>query len=145
MSTKICTSNSILIQSDVIRKYFAMDACGNAGYWHKNCTFPILLYVLLAAGVSSSELGHFIVDNEDGQYDDSLHQAAWRGDVEELRRLLTQGAANIDMQLRPFYATPLRLAAVSKYATSSSPTNSLNRHWRQPVIPLATSFGCDCF
>jgi hypothetical protein len=85
------------------------------------------------------------VDNEDGQYDDSAHQAAWRGDVEELRRLLTHGAADIDMQLRPFYATPLRLAAGSKYATSFSSTNSLNRHWQQLLIFLATAFGCQCF
>ena len=76
------------------------------------------LHVLLAAGVSSSELSHFIVDNENGQYDDSLHQAAWRGDVQELRRLLSQGTANIDMQLRPLYTTPLRLAASSEYPTS---------------------------
>jgi hypothetical protein len=76
------------------------------------------LHVLFAAGVSSSELSNFIVDNENGQYDDSLHQAAWRGDKQQLLRLLSQGTANIDMQLRPFYATPLRLAAASKYATS---------------------------
>ena len=74
--------------------------------------------MLLAAGVSSLELSHFIVDNENGQYDDSLHQAAWRGDVQKLRRLLSQSTANIDMQLRPFYATPLRLAAASEYAKS---------------------------
>lgn len=66
--------------------------------------------------MSSSELSHFIVDNENGQYDDSLHQAAWRGDAQELRRLLSQGTAKIDMQLRPFYATPLRLAAVNRHA-----------------------------
>jgi hypothetical protein len=71
--------------------------------------------VLLAASEVSTELSHFIVDTEDGQYDDSLHQAAWRGDVEELRRLLAQGIANVDTQLRPFHAAPLRLAAMSEY------------------------------
>jgi hypothetical protein len=77
-----------------------------------------LLPSRVAAGVSSSELSHFIVDNENGKYDDSLHQAAWRGDVQKLRRLLSQGTANVDMQLRPFYATPLRLAAASECTTS---------------------------
>jgi hypothetical protein len=100
--------------------------------------------LLLAAGVLSSELSHFIVDNENGQHDDSLHQAAWRGDVEELRRLLTKDATNIDMQLRPFYATPLRLAAVSEYAGNSSPTG-LNRLWKHPVTFLAMVLGCDCY
>jgi hypothetical protein len=76
--------------------------------------FTSLASLLLAAGVLTSELSDFIVDTENGQYDDSLHQAAWRGDVEELRNLLAQGVANVDAQLRPFYATPLRLAAMSE-------------------------------
>jgi hypothetical protein len=77
--------------------------------------FTSVTSLLLAAGVLSSELSGFIVDNENGQYNDSLHQAAWRGDVEELRNLLAQGVINVDAQLRPFYATPLRLAAMSEY------------------------------
>jgi hypothetical protein len=96
--------------------------------------------VLFAAGVSSSELSHFIVDNENGQYDDSLHQAAWRGDVQKLRRIQSQSVANIDMQLRPFYATPLRLAAVSEFATSQ-----LLSH-KSSQSALAAAFGSHyCF
>jgi hypothetical protein len=79
--------------------------------------FTSLTSLLFAAGVLSSELSAFIVDTENGQYDDSLHQAAWRGDLVELRNLLAQGVANVDAQLRPFYATPLRLAAMSEYGS----------------------------
>ncbi|XP_069682999.1 ankyrin repeat and SOCS box protein 1-like isoform X2 [Periplaneta americana] len=75
----------------------------------------------------ASELDAFIVDNEDGQFDDSLHQAAWRGDQEELARLLRQSTANIDLRLRPFYATPLRLAA-------------MNRH--RHCVAMLTQYGC---
>jgi hypothetical protein len=78
--------------------------------------FTSLTSLLLAADVLSSELSAFIVDTENGQYDDSLHQAAWHGDLVELRNLLAQGVANVDAQLRPFYATPLRLAAMSEYS-----------------------------
>jgi hypothetical protein len=73
----------------------------------------------------STELNDFIVDTEDGQYDDSLHQAAWRGDVEELRRLLALDTVNIDTQLRPFHAAPLRLAAMSEYCLCE-PNSSLS-------------------
>ncbi|KAJ9580531.1 hypothetical protein L9F63_024297 [Diploptera punctata] len=63
--------------------------------------------------VGTGELQDFIVDSEDGQYDDSLHQAAWRGDVSEVERLLSKSMACLNLQLRPFGATPLRLAAMN--------------------------------
>jgi hypothetical protein len=70
--------------------------------------------MLLAASAMSTELNDFIVDNQDGLYDDSLHWAAWHGDVDKLRRLLVRGTDDIDSQLRPFHAAPLRLAAMSE-------------------------------
>ncbi|PSN47222.1 hypothetical protein C0J52_16561 [Blattella germanica] len=59
------------------------------------------------------ELKDFIVDSEDGKYDDTLHQAAWRGDYNELEDMLSKNNIYLDFPLRPFGATPLRLAAMN--------------------------------
>lgn len=63
------------------------------------------------------ELEYFIVDSDDGQYDDSLHHAVWRGDVNEVARLLYKSKAYLNLQMRPFGATPLRLAAMNGQAS----------------------------
>ena len=68
-----------------------------------------------SGGVSGGELANFILDvsDEDCPGKD-LHIAAYHGNVEELRKLLEKNGdfrREIDSRIRPFGATPLRLAA----------------------------------
>lgn len=63
---------------------------------------------------TSSELANFIIDLEDEECPDfSLHLAAYQGECDQLQELLKdpEHRKNIDAQIRPFSATPLRLAA----------------------------------
>ena len=63
---------------------------------------------------TSSELVNFIIDLEDEECPDfGLHLAAYQGDLQQLQELLKQPQykENIDARIRPFSATPLRLAA----------------------------------
>ena len=63
---------------------------------------------------NSSELTNFIIDLEDEDCPDfGLHLAAYQGDTQLLQQLLAQPnyKENIDARIRPFSATPLRLAA----------------------------------
>lgn len=56
---------------------------------------------------------HFIVDPDDG--DTRLHYAAFDGDVDKLKQLLSEPECkqNINRRVRPYGATPIRLAATS--------------------------------
>ncbi len=63
---------------------------------------------------TKSELANFIIDLEDEDCPDfSLHLAAYQGDIAQLKDLLNseEHKKNIDTRIRPFLATPLRLAA----------------------------------
>ncbi len=63
---------------------------------------------------TKSELANFIIDLEDEDCPDfSLHLAAYQGDITQLKDLLNseEHKKNIDTRIRPFLATPLRLAA----------------------------------
>ena len=62
-----------------------------------------------------SDLASFIIDLEDEDCPDpGVHVCAYQGQVEELEELLSDGdvkARCLDARIRPFGATPLRLAA----------------------------------
>ena len=59
-----------------------------------------------------SDLVNFIIDLEDEECPNySLHLAAYQSDLTQLELLLNDSTANIDSRIRPFLATPLRLAA----------------------------------
>lgn len=63
---------------------------------------------------TSSELVNFIIDLEDEECPNfGLHVAAYQGDIEQLKEFLKEPEyrENIDARIRPFLATPLRLAA----------------------------------
>lgn len=64
--------------------------------------------------MTASELANYIIDLEDEECPNfGLHVASYQGDIEELKELLKdpQYRENIDARIRPFLATPLRLAA----------------------------------
>ena len=66
--------------------------------------------------MAGRELANFIIDlNDEDCPDHSLHSAAYAGRTDELTQLLTDDAQLklIDSRIRPFLATPLRLAATS--------------------------------
>ena len=66
------------------------------------------------SGKATKELANYIIDLEDEECPNfALHVAAYQGDVEQLKELLkeNQYRENIDARIRPFLATPLRLAA----------------------------------
>ena len=61
-----------------------------------------------------NELASFIIDLEDEECPDfALHLAAYQGDLQQLTDLLKtpEYKEKIDVRIRPFLATPLRLAA----------------------------------
>ena len=60
----------------------------------------------------SSDLANFILDLDDEDCPHSgLHLAAYQGDDEMLLQVLQEPDCDIDSRIRPFQATPLRLAA----------------------------------
>ena len=66
---------------------------------------------------ASSELANFIIDLEDEECPNfGLHLAAYQGDIAQLNELLSKPEyrENIDAKIRPFKATPLRLAATGQ-------------------------------
>ena len=63
---------------------------------------------------TTSDLANFIIDLEDEECPNfGLHVAAYQGDILQLKDLLSKPEykENIDARIRPFLATPLRLAA----------------------------------
>ncbi|HIE82491.1 MAG TPA: hypothetical protein EYQ00_00980 [Dehalococcoidia bacterium] len=63
---------------------------------------------------TKSELANFIIDLEDEECPNfGLHLAAYQGDIPQLKQLLQDQECrkNINARIRPFLATPLRLAA----------------------------------
>ena len=63
---------------------------------------------------TTSDLANFIIDLDDEDCPNfGLHLAAYQGDNLQLKELLKQPEykENIDARIRPFLATPLRLAA----------------------------------
>ncbi len=72
-----------------------------------------------------SDLAGFIIDLEDEECSrPALHLAAYQGQDEELDRLLNDDAelrdGFLDARIRPFGATPLRLAATGADVLRSS-------------------------
>ena len=66
---------------------------------------------------ATSELASFIIDLEDEECPNfALHLAAYQGDIPQLEDLLKKPEykENIDARIRPFLATPLRLAATGQ-------------------------------
>ena len=66
---------------------------------------------------ATSELANFIIDLEDEECPKfALHLAAYQGDIPQLQDLLKQPEYKeiIDARIRPFLATPLRLAATGQ-------------------------------
>lgn len=63
---------------------------------------------------TKSDLANFIIDLEDEECPNfGLHLAAYQGDIVQLKLLLKNPdyREHIDARIRPFLATPLRLAA----------------------------------
>jgi hypothetical protein len=66
---------------------------------------------------TKGELANFIIDLEDEECPNSgLHLASYQGDIGQLREFLkdSEYLKNIDATIRPFLATPLRLAATGQ-------------------------------
>ena len=64
-----------------------------------------------------SELSNFIIDLDDEDCPHfGLHLAAYQGDLEQLKSILKDPElrGHIDAKVRPFKATPLRLAATGE-------------------------------
>ena len=78
---------------------------------------------MVGGGGVRSDLANFIIDLEDEDCPESaVHVAAYQGQVEELEALLRDERVRescLNARIRPFGATPLRLAA-----TGVSPTDS---------------------
>lgn len=55
-----------------------------------------------------SDISEFIIDSQDG--DTRIHAAAYEGSVSKLKELLKSCPSEINRRVRPFGATPLRLA-----------------------------------
>lgn len=74
-------------------------------------------YVFLAhmsTPANKPEVGSFIIDDDDDNCPNAdLHKAAYNNDFDGLRKLLQtdEHISNINTRVRPFMATPLRLAA----------------------------------
>ena len=68
-----------------------------------------------------SELANFIIDLEDESCPNfGLHLAAYQGDIDQLNDLLSapEQLEHINARIRPFSATPLRLAATGNRVLS---------------------------
>ena len=71
-----------------------------------------------------ADLGHFIIDLQDEECPShELHLAAYKNDVTLLQSLLEKAEhrQNINARIRPFLATPLRLAATGKSTECKPP------------------------
>ena len=69
------------------------------------------------AGVQS-DLTHFIIDLDDDDCPDvGIHVAAYQGNLEslELQLKVPDNEEKINMRVRPFLASPLRLAATGRF------------------------------
>ena len=74
----------------------------------------ITLFFKGAMTKTTSELANFIIDLEDEECPNfGLHLAAYQGDIPQLLEFLKdpEYKDNIDARIRPFLASPLRLAA----------------------------------
>ena len=91
-------------------------------------------------GRMRGDLGDFIIDLEDEDCPEvGVHLAAWRGDIVQLEELLTlhREHVNIDSRVRPFLATPLRLAATGRVGLG------LAAQWFQGQVgPILGFFKC---
>ena len=79
---------------------------------------------------ATSELANFILDLEDEECPRfGLHLAAYQGDLPGLRSLLDDPEAkrDINARIRPFLATPLRLAATGRTICCRSDNNQAYR------------------
>ena len=66
------------------------------------------------AGVQS-ELVQFMIDQDDEDCPEvGLHLAAWQGRPELVQQELARPAVQLNSRVRPFLATPLRLAATGR-------------------------------
>ena len=62
-----------------------------------------------------SELVQFMIDQEDEDCPEvGLHLAAWQGRLELVQQELARPAVQLNSRVRPFLATPLRLAATGR-------------------------------
>ena len=67
-----------------------------------------------SAGATASDLSHFLIDLADEECPKfDLHLASYQGEAERLSALLEDPAFRelVNARIRPFLATPLRLAA----------------------------------
>ena len=65
----------------------------------------------------SSDLSHFLIDLEDEECPQfCLHLSAYQGEADKLLEMLQDPALRelVNTQIRPFLATPLRLAATGR-------------------------------
>ena len=90
-----------------------------------------------------SDLASFIIDLEDEDCPDfGVHVCAYQGQVEELEELLSDGdvkARCLDARIRPFGATPLRLAA-----TGVSVGRSVDQGFAPPKTQFLTTNRSAC-
>lgn len=66
-----------------------------------------------SAPIPISDLEEFIIDENDG--DVQIHIASYKGDLVQLQKLLQLDHTDVNRRVRPFGATPLRLAATSNH------------------------------
>lgn len=64
-----------------------------------------------------TDISDFIIDTGDG--DTRIHTAAYEGSVDQIRELLKCCPTEINRRVRPFGATPLRLAVTREWLESA--------------------------
>ncbi|XP_029841366.3 ankyrin repeat and SOCS box protein 1 [Ixodes scapularis] len=62
-----------------------------------------------------NDVSEFIIDTEDG--DTRIHAAAYEGSIEQIRELIKCCPSEINRRVRPFGASPLRLAVTRGHST----------------------------
>ena len=95
---------------------------------------------MVGGGGIRSDLANFIIDLEDEDCPESaVHVAAYQGQVEELEALLKDERVRencLNARIRPFGATPLRLAATG---VSSTDTTTCALLLRSPSLTYTNS------